>query len=112
MKRVNKGEKYWYLRGNLEVAPAEETGSIFDLSTYLNLDYFHTKEEAESMLKKLRAVLKGADVIEMPSEEEIITTISGLKHEKDLDDGETPNAGLYDIGFDEAIYWLKSKIVK
>lgn len=109
MERVRKGERYWYLRGNLEVAPAEETDSIFDRSAYLNLDYFHTKEEAESMLKKLRAVLKGADVIEMPSEEEIAEKINecGFRIGKELTDVIIASAGALEMA-----NYLKSKIVK
>lgn len=93
MERVIKVEKHWCLRMNLEV----------DL---------HTEEEVESMLKKLRAVLNGAEVIEMPSEEEISRESDYSAHKMDIDDGETPNSGLYWRGWGDAIRWLKSKIVK
>ena len=113
MKRVKEGEKYWFIEDAFFEAVED-----FDDYTYIHGwryetgNYFPDKESAVKAAVKLRAVLAGAEVIEMPSEEEIITTISSLKHEKDLDDGETPNVGLYDIGFGEAIYWIKSKIVK
>lgn len=90
MERVIKVEKHWGLRMNLEV----------DL---------HTKEEAESMLKKLRAVLNGAEVIEMPSEEEIDEKINecGFIIGKELTDVIIASAGALEMAD-----YLKSKIVK
>ena len=47
--------------------------NLFDDSSYRknNFNYFNTKEEAESMAAKLRAVLCGAAVIELPSQQDI-----------------------------------------
>ena len=42
----------------------EDDRDEWDNTDYENGNYFSTKAEAESMLVKLRAVLKGADVIE------------------------------------------------
>lgn len=68
--RVNKGEKYWFINSFGEVVSKTESGVIDDAKRFEAGNYFSTKEEAESMANKLRAVLDGADVIEMPSEEE------------------------------------------
>lgn len=76
--RVPKGEKYWFLAYDsirdkgINVLPSEEECCIVDFNRCELGNYFHTKEEAESMARKLRAVLKGADVIEVPSEEEVV----------------------------------------
>lgn len=75
-------------------------------------NYFHTEEEAESCVRKLCAVLNGASVIKVPSEEEISRESDYSAHKMDIDDGETPNSGLYWRGWGDAVRWLKSKIVK
>ena len=61
------------------------------------------------MLKKLRAVLNGAEVIEMPSEEEIAEKINecGFIIGKELTDVIIASAGALEMA-----NYLKSKIVK
>lgn len=66
-------------------------------------NYFNTEEEAESMAEKISKVLNGADVIEMPSEEEIKQASYDCTN--GYDDDQIP-------GFKEGVEWLKSKIVK
>lgn len=73
--RVPKGEKYWYIYDRFEVAFSIEDNSPISNKHFETNNYFHTQEEAESMASKLRAVLKGADVLEMPSEEDITEKI-------------------------------------
>ncbi len=97
-QRVPKGEMYFYINEGCHVSDWKDTGGSFSAMRLLLGNYFHTKEEAESMARKLRAVLKGADVIEMPSEEEI------RKY--------TDNYTRYPVTSRKAIDWLKSKIVK
>lgn len=69
--RVPKGEKYWYLAGNLKVKSTTEQETIYDETEWLNHNYFHTKEEAKQMLNKLWAVLKGAEIMEDWQKEKI-----------------------------------------
>lgn len=74
MERVKKGEKYWWIQVNcydIVLQSRIESGSFEDDSLYKQGNYFASYEDAEVMARKLRIVLKGADVIEMPSEEEI-----------------------------------------
>lgn len=75
--RVKKGEKYWYINTNAAITAMwadwdmEGNYPSIDTTRFENGNYFQTCAEAEVMARKLRAVLKGADVIEMPSEEDI-----------------------------------------
>ena len=92
----------------------EANGAILGL-TALDTDrfesgnYFHTKEEAESMARKLRAVLNGADVIEMPSESEAeAESERQLELSVACDDKWTEEA--YLDGFADCLHWLKSKV--
>lgn len=115
MERVKKGEKYWYI--DLE----GDWCTYWDIEDYLSSDdliaignYYHTEEQAESVVRKLRAVLKGADVIEMPSEEEI--NKQGIEFISDLH-GRLYNATSEEMCLQLITYnacgnWLKSKIVK
>ena len=111
--RVNKGERYWIvlLTGNgcrvIEAREGEVTSSKPTLNDecYEFGNYFHTREEAESMANKLRAVLKGADVIEMPSEEEYEKIIPQRICSDEFASGE-------DNGYWNGYNYLKSKIVK
>ena len=69
-KRVEKGENYYYINAFGEVA--------FDIDYHIGIanqnyeigNYFRSKESAEAMVSKLYAVFAGADVIQMPSEED------------------------------------------
>ena len=75
MERVKKGEKYWYL----EIEEGLGISTDFTYDSYDPLDnnnletgnYFHTKEEAETVAEKIRAVLAGADIIEDWQKEKI-----------------------------------------
>lgn len=69
--RVPKGEHYYYINVFGEVVVDLDYRIDIDNQKYKNGNYFLDKESAESMARKLRAVLAGADVIEMPSEDEI-----------------------------------------
>lgn len=77
-------------------------------------NYFHTKEEAESMARKLRAVLNGAEVIEMPSEEEIRRYANSVIYQPS-DCNRHIHAYevvAYARGVEKGVEYLKSKIVK
>lgn len=104
--RVSKGEKYWFIRVDeqhkLAILPMFDTYIKTDDARFEDGNYFHTKEEAESIVCKLRAVLNGAEVIEMPSKEEFLDFISPL--------GDTTSDER--IGRMDCFNWLKSKIVK
>ena len=109
--RVPEGEKYWYILltyEGVEVNYKSESLSCFDKERFHNDNYFATKESAETTARKLRAVLKGADVIEMPSEEEIEKEAVSIAMNICGDD--------YWRDCEEAVHkatdWLKSKIVK
>ena len=62
--RVPKGEKYWFINCFGEVVSTLEGGIIDNTKRFEIGNYFATEEEAESMARKLRAVLKGAEAIE------------------------------------------------
>lgn len=104
--RVPKGEKYWYINDCLYVSEGYERGICISEVHFIKSNYFHTKEEAEAMARKLRAVLKGADVIEMPSEDDMLGAIPIID---DPCDYIGPGRRL---GWSECYTWLKSKIVK
>lgn len=119
MERVKKGEKYWFIASDFF---ADDFYITYGVDFYEDIqdgrfalgNYFHTKEEAEAMAKKLRAVLKGADVIEMPSAEEI--NKQGIEFISDLH-GRLYNATSEEMCLQLITYnacgkWLKSKIVK
>lgn len=121
MERVKKGEKYWYLYlwgASPRVTPDREgLNPSLDAERFAFGNYFHTEEEAESMVRKFRAVLKGADVIEMPSEEEIAAKADSIfyNYPHPYEDGE--GYALLDgtMACDAMVQmanWLKSKIVK
>lgn len=64
-----KGKYYWWIRiyEGIDVCADMDWRRKFSTKNYSDGNYFYTKEEAESIANKLRAVLKGADVIEMPN---------------------------------------------
>lgn len=97
--RAPKGEKYWYIDKYGEIKFAIEIEHIVDVRRFVNGNYFSDKKEAKRIANKLRAVLKGAEVIEMPSEEE---------YKKRLDYFESYSR----FGAKEIWNWLQSKIVK
>lgn len=104
--RVPKGEKYWFINENFDIEYDYEQYSICDDRRFDLDNYFITEEKAQVVAKKLRAVLKGADVIEMPSEEEyekIIPQRIGCSDEFAAGEGN---------GYWHGYNYLKSKIVK
>ena len=111
-EKVADGKLFFAIDGAGNICPIIQ--SEHNNSDLLNNigNYFYTSKEAETMAKKLRAVLNGAEVIEMPSDEEISKENFSSAHKMDIDDGETPNSGLYNIGWGNAVEWLKSKIIE
>ena len=71
MERVKKGEEYWFIDRDGEILWRYDGYSCQDDMMFDYGNYFHTKEEAEAMAKKLRAVLKGAEIIEDWQKEKI-----------------------------------------
>lgn len=106
--RVKKGERYWWIRlyNGIDACADCDYRREFSTANYNDSNYFATKEEAEAIARKIRAVLKGADVIEMPSEEEMLGEIPIID---DPCDYIGPGRRL---GWRECFEWLKSKIVK
>lgn len=103
--RVNKEEMYWFVDelGNIDSAYEDER--IIDDLRYESGNYFHSYVEAVPLSKKIEAVLKGADVIEMPSKEEMLNSLpSDWSFEQYM-------SGV-GIGWHKCYDWLKSKIVK
>jgi hypothetical protein len=113
--RVPYGERYWYLvffGGEVLIYSNTERNFTDDNQHFAMGNYFYTKEEAESMARKLRAVLNGAEVIEMPSEEEC--TNAADEHIELCSEECFPyqNEDEARAAFCNGIDWLKSKIVK
>lgn len=119
--RVKKGEKYWIITQigfDYCVIPViSGENKDLDDDAYNKGNYFHTKEEAEAMVRKLRAVLKGAEVIEIPSEEEIKEKASDIAFteepycENDLGELEYGISNMSDSAI-KMSNWLKSKTIK
>lgn len=104
-QRVPKGEKYFYVNEIGNVSEWPDTGGEFATMHFFSGNYFPDRESAEAMAEKLRAVLKGADVIEMPSEEEI-------KERLDMIIPHNPCAPFVVEGIcKHLVGWLKSKKV-
>ena len=117
MERVKKGKKYWYLNDRLFVLECIETGSPIDDARAEVGNYFHSPHKLSDMSFKIEKVLKGADVIETPSEEEIrekasdIAFIEEPYSENNLGELEYGISNMSDSAIKMA-NWLKSKIVK
>lgn len=135
MERVKKGERYWsfliYTHGYriLEFTEGESYAGNddFDAECAAFGNYFHTKEEAESMAQKIckvlngawvltppegeilsrkvEAILNGAEVIEMPSD------IDEQQNKLNDYDSERERYA-FDYGFEKAVEIFESKIVK
>lgn len=110
MISVEKGEIYWSIILDEDDEPCAipyvNEGTHIDIGRLTSKNSFNTREEAEVVVRKLRAVLDGADVIEMPSEHEIKKTIKGVLPI-------IPVAPWCVEGYCKYIVdWLKSKIVK
>lgn len=119
-KRVEKGEIYWYVTNvcdGVEVIPTREYNTYADKASYESGNYFITKDSAESTAKKLRAVFKGADVIQMPSEEEIEDAMKTSITESIFSGSPygqfTQRAtDLLECAWMKGAEWLKSKTIK
>ena len=57
--RAGKDEKYWYINPMLQVDNCYDTGYDGDDECYSIGNYFFTKEEAQAMADKIKAILKG-----------------------------------------------------
>lgn len=102
MERVKKGEEYWFIDRDGGILWRYEAYSCQDDMMFDCNNYFHTKEEVESMVRKIRAVFKGAEVIEMSSEDELRGFVKGV--------GKVSEETAYVLM--KYYRWLKSKIVK
>lgn len=111
--RVNKGEIYFYIWTdcylNFEVHYATDFWDKLNNDDFEKGNYFHTAEEAGQMIHKLRAVLKGADVIEMPSEKDAEFESNKLL-ELSGHDGDERTEDAYLDGFADCLHWLESKV--
>jgi hypothetical protein len=115
MERVKKGERYWFISDRFEVCFSIEDNSPISDKHFETNNYFHTREEAEACARKLHAVLKGADVIEMPSEEEIeISAIDAAEaYRKYIVKFMIPTfQRAYEDGYKKGVFEIKSKIIK
>ena len=110
MERLNKNEKFWFIDfENMSV-----TFDFDDYESWSNIkntlgNYFHTEEQAETMARKVRAVLKGADVIEMSSKEEICNQ---CQREWVANDGIVGDGRIFNDIVMTAYSIIKSKTVK
>lgn len=109
--RVPKGEKYWYIQWDFTIDYAWDDCDVEDEERYGIGNYFHTEEEAESMARKLRAVLKGAEVIEIPSKEDITEKIFSTAGEIVGRDREITVSDCMKTA-KSVVGWLIDKIVK
>lgn len=110
--RVPKGEKYWHIlifSGLIEIEWLIEENLSEDESNFEMGNYFYTEEEAEIIVNKFRAILKGTDVTEMLSEDEIIDEAKRryppYMHKGNMQDS---RCGIFWKG----VKWLKEKIIK
>lgn len=108
-KRFEKGEDYYFIDMTMQINCGCELRSGFESELFNVGNYFATKEEAEACAKKLRAVLAGADVIQLPSEGEInqASVWNAYDHDGGLNyiDCEAER-------FVDGVKWLTSKIIK
>lgn len=102
MERVENADKCYFVDSFGNVSCILSSNYLYDKLISAN-NCFNSEEEAEAMAKKLRAVLKGADVIEMPSEEEL---------EKKMPEFFNPKNEEERVGWIKCYHWLKSKIVE
>lgn len=124
---------YWTIDNTGYVFEIYDQNYSTDNMRYEIGNYFATQDQAEEMAKKLKAVLKGADVIEMPNEKEMLEArptfpmFDDDKFAKEAAEEYCANNGLpagacasqishghncmYE-GFLAGVNWLKSKIIK
>ena len=116
MERVKEGEKYWYIFiycNEITIDFKIENGRGEDYARSKIGNYFHTKEEAEACARKLRAVLAGADVIEMPNKPLGLTDIKNNHLRGYVPERLSINdLKAFALGFWEGCDWLALKIVK
>lgn len=118
VERVNYGEWYWYIHGTnylgkFCILRRMDVRDTIDDDCYELGNYFHTEEEAESMAEKIRKVLKGADVIEVPSKPLGLTDIKNHHLRGYVPERLSINdLKAFALGFWEGCDWLASKIVK
>lgn len=116
MERVKKGEIYYYVGNSLSITPCVDTGDIPDDCRFDCGNYFHPKEQAEAMARKLRAVINGAEAIEMPSEEEIQNKASEMcciwGCDRSCEDKHFCGLAFPRERSIKMAEWIKSKIVK
>ena len=108
-KRVEFGEDYYFIDITTQICCGCELHSGIESKLFDAGNYFTTKGEAEACVRKLRAVLAGADVIQLPSENEInqASVWNAYDHDGDLDyiDCEAER-------FIDGVNYLKSRIIK
>ena len=104
MERVEKGEKYWCVGEDMNPLEAVcgENWAL-DVLRLKAGNCYTDYHECYVMCGKLRAVLAGADVIQMPSEKEIKQ--AAYISDSDFEDSQFS-------GFKSGVEWLKSKIIK
>lgn len=113
MERVKKGERYWYIDESFTVQSSYDIGTRWDSQRFKCGNYFATKEEAEACARKLRAVLKGAEVIEIPNKPLGLTDIKNNHLRGYVPERLSINdLKAFALGFWEGCDWLASKIVK
>lgn len=116
MERLNKGEKYWFISGLFTVEARCEAHSIMDAELLKVNNYFpaseYTPKMVDEIAKKLRAVLNGADVIDMPSEEECETFAVELAREEAFVCETFSTRADWRMSSRMTVDWLKTKIVK
>lgn len=119
MERVKRGERYWvvYLIGDKcktcmmiagQNSPATPT---YDSDCFQFGNYFSSEASAEAMAEKIRKVLKGADVIEMPSEDDIADKIYNTSGEVVGREGEISVSHCIRTA-KIVVEWLKSKCIR
>ena len=113
MQRVKKGCHYFWIdyRDGFRIHADTDWRQECSTTRFEKGNYFLSTDEAEKVVSKLRAVLKGADVIEMPSEEDFYNEEFKTNHYFFAKDGAAV-VGAHQIGFKHCYDWLKSKIVK
>lgn len=107
--RVKKGETFWrisFYSSGVDIDRVVDIYDLYDNQSFESGNYFRTREEAIAMAEKFRKVLKGADVIEMPSENEMLGAIPIID---DPCDYVGPGRRL---GWGECYNWLKSKCIR
>ena len=118
--RVLKGEKYYHIFTGISgimIIERAENENRYDDMFFKDSNYFHTKESAEQMARKLRAVLNGAEVIEMPSEKEIKESQDRIEDEvvfniRDVNGSQLIYCTAINKGAELMAEWFKDKIVK